>query len=282
MSLDLQVQIDEAAGFCFGVQKAIERAEETLNQGDPLYCIGQIVHNQEEVSRLERLGMISISHDDLPRLSGVRVLIRSHGEPPETYETLRKNDNEIIEATCPVVLKLQQRVRQSADSGEFVLIFGKKNHPEVIGLTGQLESPFVVFQHVDELDLCRIPQRITLYSQTTMDLEAFQAASRYLQDKGFQVTVKDTVCRKVSGKKAELSRFARTRDVVIMVAGKQSSNGKVLYEVCLESNPRSYSVTLIEEIKTEWFRAGESVGITGATSTPRWQMETIAAYIASL
>ena len=279
MSLNLQVTIDENAGFCFGVERAVEIAEGILNQGDTLYCLGQMVHNREEVSRLEAMGMISITHQDLSRLSGQKVLIRSHGEPPETYELLRKNGNEIIEATCPIVLKLQERIRKTGDADEFVLIYGKKDHPEVIGLAGQLEANYQIFQQVEDLDLCRLPERLTVYSQTTMDVEGFGQACAYLTEKGFKITPKDTICRKVSGKTGHLTEFASSYDVIIMVAGQNSSNGKVLHGVCLAANPRSYKLTTVEEIQRDWFSPGDRVGVTGATSTPRWQMEKIAAWL---
>lgn len=282
MKLNLSVEIDSGAGFCFGVERAIEIAESILAEGKELYCLGQIVHNQEEVKRLESLGMISTDHNQLSGLMNKNVLIRSHGEAPSTYRLLKKNHNTIIEATCPIVLKLQKRIQESHDHHHFVLIFGKKDHPEVIGLIGHLHTDYKVFEKIEDLELDQIPDQLTLYSQTTMDLAAFYQAKNYLEENGKDVEFKDTVCRKVSGKKETLVAFAKSKDIVIMVAGKNSSNGKVLFGICQDANHNSYSVVRADELNPDWFHQNESVGITGATSTPRWQMEEIASFLKSL
>lgn len=282
MQLNLTIDIDENAGFCFGVKRAIDLAEQILDEGKELYCLGEIVHNREEVDRLHKKGMISITHEQLPDIKEKNVLIRSHGEPPKTYALLEDNNNNRIEATCPIVLKLHQKVSTAGTNHEFVLIFGKKTHPEVIGIIGQLSADYFVFERIEELELSKLPKQLTIFSQTTMDLDAFRRACNYLIQSGFELNVQDTVCRRISGKKEKLAAFAERHDVVIMVAGSNSSNGKVLHEICLSVNPRSYKLTRVEEIQSDWFHPGETVGITGATSTPDWQMKKIAAFLSGL
>lgn len=283
MILHLSVDKDPDAGFCFGVERAIEIAESLLTKGQEVYCLGEIVHNSEEVRRLENLGMKTITHQDLDLISGKNVLVRSHGEPPETYELIRKNGNTLVEATCPIVLKLQERVKKDGQTGRFILIFGKEKHPEVIGLTGHLDTTeYLVFHHPEVLDLSLLPHEVTLYSQTTMDPDLFQEAQEILKNGGIQVQVKDTICRKVSGKREKLKIFAAERDVVLMVAGKNSSNGRVLFEVCRAANPASYLITRPDEIDPSWFLPRQKVGITGATSTPGWQMDAVAKHLKTL
>jgi 4-hydroxy-3-methylbut-2-enyl diphosphate reductase len=276
MRLNLNIEIDSNAGFCFGVKRAVEMAEEILATGKDLYCLGQIVHNLEEVKRLEKLGMVTLKHEDIPNIKNTTVLIRSHGEPPETYERLRANNNSIVEATCPVVAKVQERVKRVHDSGDFVLIYGKSEHPEVIGIVGKLKNNYTVIKSIDELDIASLPGKLTLFSQTTMDSVAFEELYEFLTNSGIEVDKKDTICRKVSGKKEKLQSFAKNHHVVIMVAGKKSSNGQVLYEICKLANSRSYKISTVEEIDITWFGLNESVGITGATSTPDWQMKAVA------
>lgn len=271
--MNLQVEIDPRSGFCFGVVKAINRAMEILKKDGKLYCLGQIVHNDEEVKRLHALGMITLSHDDLPNLHDQKVLIRAHGEPPETYEMLRKNGNVILDATCPIVLKLQDRIKHSESEGDFVLIYGKTNHPEVVGLMGHLNGRGLVFKDFEELDLSRLPSKVTLYSQTTMSIEKLYAVREKLEKAGISVLLKDTICRQVSGRKEEMQRFCRRQDVIVFISGVESSNGKVLYEACREVNHKSYKISSVKEIDPLWFADGNKVGICGATSTPMWQME---------
>jgi len=281
MSLNLKVEIDPRSGFCFGVVKAIRRAEEILRQDGTLFCLGQIVHNDEEVKRLQAMGMVSLTHQELENLHGQKVLIRAHGEPPETYDLLQRNGNEIIDATCPIVLKLQNRVKQSEGNGESILIFGKANHPEVIGLMGHLEGKAIVFKEIDELDFTQLPEKVTLYSQTTMSVDKLYSVRQKLEEIGIQVILKDTVCRQVSGRKGEMQTFCRSHDVIIFISGVESSNGKVLYEACREVNPLSHKISSANDIDKSWFKPGNSVGICGATSTPTWQMEEAKAKILS-
>lgn len=271
--MNLKVEIDPRSGFCFGVVKAINRAMEILKKDGKLYCLGQIVHNDEEVKRLHALGMITLSHDDLPNLHNQKVLIRAHGEPPETYDMLRKNGNVILDATCPIVLKLQDRIKHSEADGDFVLIYGKTNHPEVVGLMGHLNGRGMVFKDFEELDLTKLPPKVTLYSQTTMSIEKLYAVRQKLEDAGISVLLKDTICRQVSGRKEEMQMFCRRQDVVVFISGVESSNGKVLYEACREVNKKSYKISSAKEIDPAWFADGNKVGICGATSTPTWQME---------
>ncbi|MCX6226586.1 MAG: 4-hydroxy-3-methylbut-2-enyl diphosphate reductase [Bacteroidia bacterium] len=273
MSLNLKVEIDPRSGFCFGVVKAIHRAEEILKKEGKLYCLGQIVHNDEEVRRLQKMGMITLTHEEMMKIHGQKVLIRAHGEPPETYETLRQNGNEILDATCPIVLKLQDRIKQSESDGEFILIYGKANHPEVMALMGHLEGRGIVFKEFDELDISQLPEYVTLYSQTTMSVEKLYNVRQKLEEAGIRVLLKDTVCRQVSGRKEQMQEFCLKHDVIIFISGVESSNGKVLFEACLQVNPRSYKISSVEEVDPSWFRSGNSIGICGATSTPTWQME---------
>jgi 4-hydroxy-3-methylbut-2-enyl diphosphate reductase len=273
MSLNLKVDIDPRSGFCFGVVQAIRRAEEILKKEGTLYCLGQIVHNDEEVKRLQKAGMITVTHEQLTEIRGQKVLIRAHGEPPETYELLRRNGNEILDATCPIVLKLQGRIKHSEGQGESILIYGKANHPEVIGLMGHLEGNGIVFKEFEELDLDTLPDRVTLYSQTTMSIEKLYAVRQKLEEAGIRVLLKDTVCRQVSGRKEEMQAFCRIHNVIIFISGVESSNGRVLFEACKHVNPQSYKISSVEEIDPSWFQPGNTVGICGATSTPMWQME---------
>lgn len=271
--LNLHVEIDPYSGFCFGVVKAIERAEKSIRSDEEIYCLGQIVHNDEEVRRLEQEGMKTITHDQLVNLRDSKVLIRAHGEPPETYETLRRNGNEIIDATCPIVLRLQDRVRRSLEQGEFILIFGKSDHPEVEGLMGHLGGQGIVFRRLEELDFATLPGRVTLYSQTTMGMEDLYAVKEKLEESGIIVNLKDTVCRQVSGRKHDMQAFSRKHDAIVFVSGTESSNGRILFAACREVNQRSYKISSVQDIDATWFNAGESIGICGATSTPQWLME---------
>jgi len=280
MALKLNIEIDKGSGFCFGVVNAIEIAEDILSRGDGLYCLGQIVHNDEEVARLEKKGMITMSMTQIEDLHDSNVLIRAHGEPPETYEQLRKNRNHVIDATCPIVLKLQERIKKSFDAGEYIMIFGKKDHPEVIGLQGQLEGRGLVFSSLDELLVSELPKEVTLYSQTTKDVDQLHNISKYLGEMGIEVKLKDTICRQVSSRREGLREFSRKHDVVIFVAGRNSSNGKVLYEVCKAVNPSVYFTPSVQSIDKNWFKPNQSVGICGATSTPKWLMQEMADYLA--
>ena len=277
MALGLQVTIDKDSGFCFGVVYAIDMAEEILEKDGYLYCLGDIVHNDEEVARLRAKGLRIIGHEQLPELKNEKVLIRAHGEAPETYRIALENNITLIDASCPVVLKLQNRVRTSFDQREKVLIYGKHGHAEVIGLQGQTNGDAIVFQDIAELDGMDLPDSFTLYSQTTKSVDKFYAIKDELMSRGYNVKANDTICRQVSSRYEDLGDFARKYNKVIFVSGKKSSNGKVLYDVCLKHNPNSYFVSDPSELKPEVFEPGDTVGICGATSTPMWLMEQVKA-----
>ncbi|MEL6675880.1 MAG: 4-hydroxy-3-methylbut-2-enyl diphosphate reductase [Bacteroidota bacterium] len=275
----LSVTVDPGSGFCFGVIYAVQMAEEILDAEGQLYCLGDIVHNDEEVARLQAKGLEMITHADLPYLRRVKVLIRAHGEPPSTYRLALENELELIDASCPVILKLQNRIRQSHQRDEKILIFGREDHAEVIGLKGQTNGEATVFQDVGELDLNSIPQQVSLYSQTTKSKGSFYQAVRQLREKGVEVRAHDTICRQVSHRDEELRHFARQHDRIIFVSGKKSSNGKMLYEVCKAVNQQTHFVSSCQEVQAGWFRPQERVGICGATSTPQWLMEDIQGYL---
>lgn len=273
--LNLSVDIDSNSGFCFGVVYAIEMAEDILNEEGVLYCLGDIVHNDEEVKRLETLGLKIINHDDLKQIRGAKVLIRAHGEPPSTYEIGLQNDLELIDASCPVVLKLQNRIKNSFDKNDNIYIYGKHGHAEVVGLLGQTNNEAVVFQDISELDLKSMPKNITLYSQTTKSTDNFYKIKGILSDNGININANDTICRQVSNRDRELRNFASLYDKIVFVSGTKSSNGKVLYNVCKETNANSYFVSRAEELNNDWFEENDRVGVCGATSTPMWLMETV-------
>lgn len=280
--LQLKVTIDHQSGFCFGVVYAIAMAEEILNQEGKLYCLGDIVHNDAEIERLQKKGLVIINHEQLRGLQDVKVLIRAHGEPPSTYEIALQNNLELIDASCPVVLKLQNRIKNSFDKGEAIYIYGKHGHAEVVGLLGQTQGKAVVFQSMEELVDKHLPQTITLYSQTTKSTDKFYEIKAQLESMGYTVMANDTICRQVSNRDQELRDFARRFDKIVFVAGSKSSNGRVLYEVCKAQNPNTYFVSLPDEVRAEWFASGEHVGVCGATSTPMWLMEEVKAKIESL
>ncbi|MFT4738170.1 MAG: 4-hydroxy-3-methylbut-2-enyl diphosphate reductase [Cyclobacteriaceae bacterium] len=273
--LNLGVHIDQNSGFCFGVVYAIEMAEEILDEEGHLFCLGDIVHNDEEVRRLEAKGLKIISYEELKNIKGQKVLIRAHGEPPSTYKTAIENDLELIDASCPVVLKLQNRIKNSFDKKEQIYIFGKPGHAEVVGLLGQTQNQAVVFQSFDELNLAEMPKQVTLYSQTTKSTDHFYDIKGRLESEGFSVNSNDTICRQVSNRDKELREFSKNFDVIVFVSGTKSSNGKVLYNICKQNNPNTYFVSNKEEIKSDWFTIDNTVGICGATSTPMWLMEEV-------
>lgn len=271
----LQVEIDKNSGFCFGVVYAISMAEDILDAEGQLYCLGDIVHNDVEVARLKAKGLQIIQHEDLTHLKDAKVLIRAHGEPPSTYELALKNNLELIDASCPVVLKLQNRVRDSYEDGTPILIYGKHGHAEVIGLQGQTQGEATVFMNPDELDYDALPKKVSLFSQTTKSMDTYYAIADKLRAKGIEVDFNDTICRQVSNREPELSRFAPRFKKIIFVAGKKSSNGKVLFEVCKAHNPNTWFISSVEELDMSWIEDGDSIGICGATSTPLWQMEEV-------
>lgn len=272
---NLQVNIDKSSGFCFGVVYAIEMAEDILDNEGYLYCLGDIVHNDEEVERLTNRGLKIIDHDVLKNLKNEKVLIRAHGEAPSTYQLALENNLTLIDASCPVVLKLQNRIKNSHDDDEQILIFGKHGHAEVIGLQGQTDGKAIVFQDLAELDNVALPSKFTLYSQTTKSTDKFYYIKDQLLSRGYEVKANDTICRQVSNRYEELENFVSHYDKIVFVSGKKSSNGKVLYDVCKKYNDHSYFVSNVEELEQSWFEANDKVGICGATSTPMWLMEKV-------
>ncbi|MDB5261389.1 MAG: 4-hydroxy-3-methylbut-2-enyl diphosphate reductase [Adhaeribacter sp.] len=272
---NLRVQIDPNSGFCFGVIYAIQMAEDILDEQGYLYCLGDIVHNDEEVERLEKRGLRIIDYETYRGLKNEHVLIRAHGEPPATYQVALENNLNLIDASCPVVLKLQNRIKTSYDKQEKIYIYGKHGHAEVKGLLGQTNDKAVVFENIDELLQHDLPPNITLYSQTTKSTDNFYKIKNYLEEKGYVVEANDTICRQVSNRDKDLRKFAGRFDKIVFVSGTKSSNGKVLYQVCKDTNPNTYFVSKVEELSPAMFSPGDSVGICGATSTPMWLMENV-------
>ena len=274
------VEIDAGSGFCFGVTAAIKKAEEELAKGTPLYCLGDIVHNSDEVERLRLNGLVTISHEQMAGLHDCKVLLRAHGEPPETYELARRNNIEIIDATCPVVLKLQQRIKKAYDSTDApqIVIYGKLGHAEVNGLVGQTSGNAKVVE--TEADLAKVdPNRTThLYSQTTKSLNGLRDIAaklgEHLSD-NVEFHTFDTICRSVAHRVDNLREFARSHDTIIFVAGRKSSNGKFLFDECRAVNPRTQFISGPDELDLSLLEGAESIGICGATSTPRWLMERV-------
>ncbi len=273
--LHLSVRIDPNSGFCFGVIYAIQMAEDLLEEQGYLYCLGDIVHNDEEVQRLEHKGLRIIDHERLNQLRDEAVLIRAHGEPPSTYQRAMENNLTLIDASCPVVLKLQNRIKTSFDRREKIYIYGKHGHAEVLGLLGQTGGEAVVFESLDELLRHELPANITLYSQTTKSTDSFYRIKNELVARGYNINANDTICRQVSNRDEALRRFAAQFDQVVFVSGTKSSNGKVLYQVCKDTNPLTHFVSNTEQLCASWFAPGQSVGICGATSTPMWLMEQV-------
>ena len=275
------VEIDEGSGFCFGVTTAIHKAEEELAKGTPLYCLGDIVHNDQECERLKKMGLITINHEEFEQLRNVKVLLRAHGEPPETYQTAAKNQIEIIDATCPVVLRLQKRIKQEFDTPledreKQIVIYGKNGHAEVLGLVGQTRGTAIVVEKFDEVTKLDMTKDIRLYSQTTKSLEEFQQIVSYIEEHiapeaSFQYF--DTICRQVANRMPNIRKFSASHDVILFVCGHKSSNGKILYQECKKINPKTYQVDRPEEINLDWIKDASSIGICGATSTPKWLMD---------
>jgi len=274
---NLQVQIDINSGFCFGVIYAIQMAEDILDEQGYLYCLGDIVHNDEEVERLTQRGLRIIDHEMYRELRNEHVLIRAHGEPPATYQIALQNNLHLIDASCPVVLKLQNRIKTSYDKNEPIYIYGKHGHAEVVGLLGQTQNKAIVFENIEELLQKELPQNITLYSQTTKSTNNFYKIKELLISKGHTVEANDTICRQVSNRDKDLRKFAARFDKIVFVSGTKSSNGKVLYQVCKDTNPHTYFVSKVEELNPAMFQPYDSVGICGATSTPMWLMENVRA-----
>ena len=274
----MQIEIDSGSGFCFGVTTAIKKAEEELAGGQTLYCLGDIVHNGMECERLKRMGLVTINHDELRQLHGVKVLLRAHGEPPATYELAWRNNIEIIDATCPVVLQLQRRIKKQYDANPEaqIVIFGKNGHAEVLGLVGQTESRAIVIETFDDVVKLDFTRDIYLYSQTTKSLDEFHRIIGYIQSHiapGATFRSFDTICRQVANRMPNVSAFAARHDLILFVCGHKSSNGKVLYGECLRVNPNSHQIEGPGEIDRRWLDGVATVGICGATSTPIWLME---------
>lgn len=284
----MRIEIDDKSGFCFGVVNAIGKAEQALRAG-AVYSLGDIVHNRLEVQRLQRLGLETVSHSDLDRLGGKTLLVRAHGEPPCTYEKARRFGINVIDATCPVVARLQRKVAEAYEkmkrvNGQ-VVILGKKGHAEVVGLTGQIGDDCTVVECERDLDALDFSRPVYLLSQTTQSLELFRHVERSIEERIYDasaLTVNDTICRQVSSREQHLREFAARYDAVVFVCGRKSSNGRVLFEVCRSANARTYNVEDSGELRPEWFEGVESVGVCGATSTPKWLMERLAEAIGDL
>lgn len=279
------IEIDSQSGFCFGVTTAISKAEEELSRTSPLYCLGDIVHNNAEIERLKAKGLITINHEDLVSLRNVKLLLRAHGEPPTTYATAHVNGLTVVDATCPVVLKLQKRIKDAFDRsrasnpGLQIVIYGRQGHAEVNGLVGQTDGTAIVIESADQLDRIDFSRDIALYSQTTKSLEGFRHIIEEIEKRlhaGVNFEHYDTICRQVANRVDYLKDFASSHEVVLFVAGAQSSNGRILYDHCLSVNPRSYLVGGPEDIVPEQIARAKTIGICGATSTPRWLMERVA------
>ena len=278
----IKVEIDEGSGFCFGVVTAIHKAEEELAKGETLYCLGDIVHNSREVERLKAMGLITINRDEFRQLRNAKVLLRAHGEPPETYQIAHKNNIEIIDATCPVVLRLQKRIKQEFRKEDFeekqIVIYGKNRHAEELGLVGQTGGQAIVIESAEEAKKLDFTKSIRLFSQTTKSLDEFQEIVEYIKlhispDATFEYY--DTICRQVANRMPNLREFAATHDLIFFVSGKKSSNGKMLFEECLKVNANSHLIDNEKEIDPTLLRNVESIGVCGATSTPKWLMEKI-------
>lgn len=284
------VDIDKNSGYCFGVEFAIQMAEDEMDSGGPLYCLGDIVHNSMEVERLAKKGLRIIDRDQMKELRDCKVLIRAHGEPPETYQLALQNNIELIDASCPVVLKLQNRVKASFDDMEEqdgqIVIYGQQGHAEVIGLSGQTQQKAIVITGEQDLDKIDFSRPVTLYSQTTKSTQGFYKIKDLMEQRvkeaGKELTdfdYNDSICRQVSNREPQLQKFSKDYNVIVFVSGKKSSNGKALYSVCKQTNDRSYFIENESELDQSWFMEGDKVGICGATSTPMWLMEQVANHI---
>ena len=283
----MKVTVDKFSGFCWGVVRTIEIAEQELAANGPLYSLGEIIHNPMEIQRLEEKGLKTISLKDFDSLSGATVLIRAHGEPPETYRKAEERGITIIDATCPVVTKVQERIRKFYLQGYQVVIFGKKEHAEVVGLIGQTNGDAIVVKSVEDLSNVKFDRKTVLFSQTTMDKPTFHKVKEELEkrlnnlvvdtfeEEALDFHAKDTICGQVSGRDKKIREFAKSNDVIVFIAGRHSSNGKVLYGIVQSENPRSYFIEDVPELEGRWFEGAETVGVTGATSTPQWLMEKV-------
>ena len=283
----MKVSVDNFSGFCWGVVRTIDIAEKEITAGEKLYSLGDIIHNPVEIERLRKKGLETVSHSDLENLRGSKILIRAHGEPPETFKRAKELGITLIDATCPIVTKVQERIRKFYDEGYQVVIFGKKEHAEVIGLVGHTNGEALVIKSLDEAATVKLDRKTVLFSQTTMDKATFHALKDELskrikefvvgsmEETAIDFHAKDTICGQVSGREKKIREFAAANDLIIFVAGKHSSNGKVLYDIVKSVNPNIHFIEEIQELHAEWFEGIETVGITGATSTPQWLMEQV-------
>ena len=277
----VNVEIDNGSGFCFGVTTAIKKAEEELAKGNTLYCLGDIVHNGQECERLKEMGLITINHEEFAQLHDVKVLLRAHGEPPATYELAQKNHIEIIDATCPVVLRLQKRIKQEYDNtadshNKQIVIYGKNGHAEVLGLVGQTNGEAIVIENLEEANRLDFTKDIRLYSQTTKSVDEFWQIVAFIKEHispNASFEYSDTICRQVANRMPNIRNFASNHDLILFVCGRKSSNGKILFQECKQVNANTYQIDQPDEIKTEWLKGSQSIGICGATSTPKWLME---------
>ncbi len=276
----MKIEIDQGSGFCFGVTRAIGKAEEELAKEERLYCLGDIVHNGKECDRLQQMGLVTINHDQMRNIHDAKVLLRAHGEPPSTYALAREHSINLIDATCPVVLHLQERIKKEYDADtehkKQIVIFGKNGHAEVLGLVGQTEETAIIIESADDVRKLDFNRDICLYSQTTKPLDEFRKIVDYVQQHispEATFTYYDTICRQVANRMPNIRSFALRHDAVLFVCGKKSSNGRVLFNECREANPRSYMIDTASEIDVRWLQGCESIGICGATSTPKWLME---------
>ncbi len=283
------VEIDKKSGFCFGVVTAIKKAEEELEKGNTLYCLGDIVHNNEEVERLKQKGLVTINHEEFKKLKNTKVLLRAHGEPPETYRIAKENNIEIIDATCPVVLRLQQQIKEAYTKGdskkEEIVIYGKRGHAEVNGLVGQTEGKAIVIEGSKDWALVDTTKKIHLYSQTTKSVEGLNKMAeglRELQGTNSNLEYHDTICRQVANRIPNIREFAIKHDMILFVCGEKSSNGKVLFEECKKVNPETQMISNISMIDTSKLSGKKNIGICGATSTPKWLMEEVAEFVKSI
>ncbi|EGJ70297.1 4-hydroxy-3-methylbut-2-enyl diphosphate reductase [Bacteroides coprosuis DSM 18011] len=281
-----QIEIDKGSGFCFGVVTAITKAEQVLAEGNKLYCLGDIVHNSKEVERLKKMGLISIDHSQFEKLKDATVLLRAHGEPPSTYELAKKNNITIIDATCPVVLRLQKKIKKENDTEEEkdkqIVIYGKNGHAEVLGLVGQTEGEAIVIESLEEAKQLNFNRDIRLYSQTTKSLDEFQKIVAYIEEHiSPNATFKffDTICRQVANRIPNIKNFASSHDLIFFVSGKKSSNGKILFNECKKMNENTHFIDGVEEINLDLLKDAKSIGICGATSTPKWLMEEVLNFI---
>ncbi len=289
----IKIEIDSDSGFCFGVVRVIKLAEKTLDENGKLFCLGDIVHNNRELDRLKGRGLVVIDYDEFKQLKNCKVLIRAHGEPPDTYQIAEKNNIELIDGTCPVVLRLQQRIKEKyeilkPDNGQIV-VYGKKGHAEVRGLTGHTDNKAIIVETMEDLEVLDISRPLHLFAQTTKSKEGFSNIVEKIKemyqtdtDKKIYLHCTDSICAQVSARSAKIREFCTKHDVIVFVSGEKSSNGKILFEVCKKENSNSYFVSNEDQIKDSWFKNAKSVGICGATSTPKWLMEEVAEVIKKL